>query len=219
MREARLIVEYEGSKRKLCKIFFSKRDASIYVQPYWSASSYFSGTKEYSTGQNSITFNFRDNGHETAVCPKLSYHESGYVHLKVGKNVLVKIEAAPIGTIQGEEAHILTLLVDDLGKLPLLSSDLRWKKSKKDLVYIAKNSGKSARVLVYALSGKADQLDSCPLTFHLRRPSASQVTTFGVRVVGQTPVGDGQLVMLSGWHPDAANVDNPAEFIYLASNP
>lgn len=218
MREARLIVEYNGSSRKICKVFFTRRDASIYVQPYWPGSTFFSGVQEFNPGQEKITVDF-SNGCKTSTCPKLSYHESGRVHLRVGKEKIAEADAAPIGTIQGEEAHILTLLIDDLGKLPLLSSGFRWKMRKKDFKCIAESPGRSARVLVYALSGKAEHLDGCALTFHLKRQSSSQLTTFGIRMVGQKPVGNGQLIMLSGWHPDAAQVDNPGEFVYLASNP
>ena len=121
--------------------------------------------------------------------------------------------------MQGEESHILTLLINDLGQLPILTTRLRWKKAERDFKCIAENPGRSVKVLVYALSGKADHLDGCPLSFHLKRQSASQITTFGIRVVGQEPVGGGQLIMLSGWEQDAANVNNQSEFIYMVSKP
>lgn len=188
------------------------------MQPYWPGSTFFSGVQKFDPGQEKITFDF-SNGCKTSTCPKLSYHESGRVHLRVGKEKFAEANAAPIGTIQGEEAHILTLLIDDLGKLPLLSTGFRWKRREKDFKCIAENLGRGARVLVYALSGKVENLNGCQLSFQLRRKSSSPVTTFGVRMVGQEPVGSGQLVLLSGWDQDAAQVDNPGEFIYLVCNP
>ena len=79
IRELRIVVSFDDQFRSLCKLAFTKVDASIYVIPYAPTQKYSVGTQRLREDVHSITFNL-DGAQDYETAPKISFHESGQVH-------------------------------------------------------------------------------------------------------------------------------------------
>lgn len=80
LREIRFLLEYNNSLRKVCKIFFSSKDASLYLTPYAFANEYYYGEEKIPEGKEKLTFNYTD-GLKSKSTPKLSIHYSRQIHV------------------------------------------------------------------------------------------------------------------------------------------
>jgi hypothetical protein len=121
-REVRLVAVVGDRRVALCKIAFSRRDASLYLFPYCSGSGYFVGVLDFPAKTTTLTFDFTK-GVTCSGTPKLSVHESGQVHIQAGEVRTEKIVNPPLLGMKGE--HLATLLVDHLDAALAVTRPLR----------------------------------------------------------------------------------------------
>jgi hypothetical protein len=87
IRELRVLVQHKGTMLRLCKLMFTSGDASIYLVPYASAGHYFLGGHEFAEQERQATFDFtKQLSSKLKQLPKLSLHETGQVHVQVGRD-------------------------------------------------------------------------------------------------------------------------------------
>jgi hypothetical protein len=106
-----IVLAQDGVPRKMAALFFRKRAADLYVvTPYLGVDEYACGIFEGVGGQETYT----DTGRGVATSRrqvKLSYHESGQVHVRVqerdAEHLLARVQAPPIANLRGN--HIFTL--------------------------------------------------------------------------------------------------------------
>jgi hypothetical protein len=107
-----------GSARKLFKILFRNVSPDIYVAlPYLKVSHFRCGLVK-ATGE--VPYEFTDGValHDVSVPVKLSYHESGQVHLKAtsedvaARLPLTTVQSVPIANLNGD--HIFTIEFDGI---------------------------------------------------------------------------------------------------------
>ena len=82
VKSVRLLVEHEGTLRKLCTLG-STLDGSIYVLPYSPSGSYFYGAMGVEAHELSATAPFRTEP-PVADVPRLAIHSSGRLHVMIG---------------------------------------------------------------------------------------------------------------------------------------
>jgi len=64
------------SFKKICKLFFTAKDPSLYIHFYSKTKDYYYGSALFPAGANKVDIRFKD-GRKLNKPPKLSYHESG----------------------------------------------------------------------------------------------------------------------------------------------
>lgn len=114
--EVSLAVRQNGAVRMLAKILFCGGTADFYVAlPYLKVSKCGCGVRDFSANQNT-TISVNENVNSWRMPVKLSYHESGQVHLK-GQGVanaplLARVDTTPIARLRGE--HVFTLELEGI---------------------------------------------------------------------------------------------------------
>lgn len=119
--EVRILVDYGGQLHSLCKLGFVGND-SIYLFPYALCSKYFYGGRSMAEHQVVDTFDFTDQ-QATDRMPKLSIHESGRVHIRVGDTTVGPVYTPQLATLRGE--HIAAVATDVFEGLPVFQGILR----------------------------------------------------------------------------------------------
>jgi hypothetical protein len=101
------------SFKKICKLFFTAKDPSLYIHFYSKTKDYYYGSAHFPAGANKVDIRFKD-GRKLNKPPKLSYHESGQVHFKLGedKESVEMVHGTPLTRLNNK--HIITIHLSDL---------------------------------------------------------------------------------------------------------
>jgi hypothetical protein len=106
-----IVLAQNGTPRKMAAVFFRNRTADLYVaMPYLNLERYTCGTLEGQSGKE--VRRDTESGTTTSRRPvKLSYHESGQVHIKsqggADSRILASVQAPALAELRGN--HIFTL--------------------------------------------------------------------------------------------------------------
>ena len=108
------VLHQNGVARKMAKILFRPGKSDIYIAlPYLHLNTYHCGVMIGTDGKETVVQADQDS-HSSRIPVKLSYHESGQVHLRPesGTAVLAKVQAVPIAKLSGQ--HIFTLELEGI---------------------------------------------------------------------------------------------------------
>jgi len=145
--------------------------------------------------------------------PKVSIHESGRIHIRIGRQQAGPLSIPPAGQLRGE--HIASISVDRFDQLPPVSGPLRKSGRTIDFMMDVPDSVHSGRFCLY-LNGIAPKFLSASVPFYVRllRPSLSAPLYLGIAPLGQAPIADPAsrqgVTVICGWNPA-----NPTDFLYL----
>lgn len=209
VRECRLLVEVEGSARKVCKLVFSSTDASLFLIPYGKNENYLWGAGRFVDGQSQATF---ANAHEVPSNEKakLSIHESGQIHIKTvttNKYKAGPLNATPLWEFRGE--HLATVSIDNLLSLAP-AGKLRSKPKSPDVVLKVNEAEASRRFVLYANGASQDFVprprECIKAVVVMNRAGLPAPLHIGIATFAQAPLdsGEGGITIIAGWKADTA---------------
>jgi hypothetical protein len=212
INEFQVVVHVGIVARRVCKFAFCKSDASIYLIPYAAGGEYFFGGERLPERKASRSFSFTEQL-STTTAPKVSIHQSGQVHIRVGREQAGPLTIPPLGKLQGE--HVATICVDRFDNLSPLNRAPKKSGKTVDVVMNVPDDVHSGRFPLY-LNGTTPKFKSSKiqLVVRLLRPSLAAPLYLGIAPLGQEPVADSRgkqgVTVISGWNPAS-----PTDFLYL----
>lgn len=215
IREVRFLIRTNNALRKMCKLAFSDKDASLYLFPYSKSGNYYYGSKSNSKNEIEYKFDFTEDIFEEKT-PKLSIHEKGQVHVQVNKNRAGPLFIPHLSTLRGE--HIASVTPDSFEGLPIHTDKIRNTGSEIDHIIEAPANLKNGRFLIYA-NGFEPRFQSVQHNFviTLERPSIPRPLYFGILTRGQAILGEPTskgVNIISGWDPTKSQ-ENGFDFLYI----
>lgn len=216
IRELRLVVSFEGEMRKLCKLAFTRTDASVYVVPYAPNGRYSVGTHRLGEDARSVTFTVVD-AEDLEAVPKVSFHESGQVHAYAGGGMVGPLRIPALANWRG--AHIATVLADHARSLPEFQGEPRRTGLDRDLVLQLEGEVVSAALALYVNGSEARFDAPCPMWLTLRRPTLPGPLYVGLVPRAQAALADPNLpgsgvMAIGGWTP-GLGIDSAIDFLYV----
>lgn len=215
LREVRILVNYEGSLRSFCKLAFVQRDASLYLFPYAAHGKYFYGRRSMAEHQVEDTFDYTEQDSADQI-PKLSIHESGRVHVRVGAQTAGPVHIPPLADLRGE--HVATVTVDAFDGLPLFRGVLCESGECIDYMIHVASGVRSGRLVFYVNGRKPVFGYRCRLAFMLRRASLQSPLYVGIAALSQVPLGGSQgtpgVTVIAGFDP-TKQLDSEADYLYI----
>jgi hypothetical protein len=215
LRELRLLAQRRGSLFRLCKLMFTKRDASIYVVPYARAQRYFSGSSEIAEHEVSSFLNAAE-GIESDREPKLSIHESGQVHVHAAGARAGVVQSLPLAGFRGE--HLATVCFDKFDGLPPYVGPVRTAGPEREFVFVVPDDVPSGRLAMYANAAEPKfARGQCLMTFTLVRPTLARPLFIGLHPISQAALGEPDrsgVTVIAGWDP-ATNATEALRYVYL----
>lgn len=215
LREVRFLVQWRNSLRKLCKIAFSSKDASLYLFPYALKGKYHYGKKTLQAQQEYLTFNFKKDIFDDQT-PKLSIHESGQVHVFMGEKKAGPLYIPPLDTLRGE--HITTVSPDAFENLPLFEGKFKKEGSSIDNIIYVPDEAINDRLALYVNGFEPSFMCSdCPNTFTITRPTISRPLYLGIKPLGQRKIcvdTTKGVTIIAGWNPLTLS-DESVDFLFI----
>jgi hypothetical protein len=215
LREVRIFVNYNNSLRKVCKILFSKTDASLYLIPYAKQGKFYYGKKGFKEKQISLSFDFTKDFDSEAV-PKLSIHEKGQVHIKAEADIAGPLFIPPLDKLSGQ--HVATICPDDFESLPYFKDTPISSGTELDRIITVKGGIKSGKFLVYINGYEPEFPVEYQMRFDLRRSTIPRPLYVCILGEAQEPLGFGikpkGVTILAGWNPDIVD-DSEKDFLYI----
>lgn len=211
----RILLNFENSIRKICKIVVSKKDISLYLIPYGKSGIYYYGEGLIKEGKQETTFNYTTKFKSSDI-PKLSIHQSGQVHIyskstpKAGP-----LMTLPLFKFQGE--HLATITVDNFYNLPIYNEEIKAKERERDIVLQSEKGVESGRIIVYLNSVNNKFWEKCWITLRVKRENNLTPLFFCFHLKAQKPLvkkGKGGVIVIGGWNP-RTNPHKPFPFLYI----
>jgi hypothetical protein len=215
LRELQILVSHQGVSRRLCKLAFSRRDASIYLFAFAQHGNYFYGGRSLSERQAQDTFDFIQQL-ESKDVPKLSIHESGQVRVRVGAVRVRPLQIPPLTTLRGQ--HIATVCADSFSGLPPFNGNVRNPGATIHHVIAVEKGVDSGRLAIY-INGIEPQFVSkrCRLIIQLKRPRIRGCLHVGLAPIAQFPLGTNDkagVTVIAGWDP-TRGIDSTQDYLYI----
>jgi len=218
IREFRILLNFEESIRKICKIAISHKDISIFLIPYGKSGIYYYGEGLISQGNTETTFHY-DTQFKTSDIPKLSIHQSGQIHIYYQNP---KEKAGPLFTIplmkfRGE--HLATVTVDNFYVLPTTDT-IKNKSGIHNCICELTNKDLSFRIIIYLNGYEPRFIYNCNLIYpiKLKDNNKSNYSYLGMAIVPQPQLNfsksKGGVTVISGWNPRTPH-NKPLPFLYL----
>lgn len=215
IREFRILLNFEESIRKICKIAISHKDISIFLIPYGKSGIYYYGEGLISQGNTETTFHY-DTQFKTSDIPKLSIHQTGQVHIySKGTSKAGPLKTLPLAEFRGE--HLATIIVDNFYNLPTYSKNIKTEGAGRDIVIRTEKGVLSSRIIVYLNSVNNRFSTHCWATLCVRREINLNPSFFCFHLQAQKPLnekGKGGVIVIGGWNP-RLSLDNDAPFLYI----
>lgn len=210
-RQLRVLVHVASGLRRLCSIAFSKNDASIYVIPYCVGGRYYFGSESMAEKQALATFDFKIQ-ESAELAPKLSIHESGQVHVRIGNITAGPLRMPPLANLRGQ--HVATVCADTLNGLVEFKSE----RPVRDCLILDPDAETlSVRLAVYINGLNASFNTPCPRYTNLPA-KASGTVHVGFAPLGQEPLGSAEskpgVTVIGGWDPTRP-AGSPLNFLFL----
>jgi hypothetical protein len=187
IRELRVLVQHKGTMLRLCKLMFTSGDASIYLVPYASAGHYFLGGHEFAEQERQATFDFtKQLSSKLKQLPKLSLHETGQVHVQVGRDRAGPLRIPPLSELRGQ--HVASISADGFEALARFEGTPRSSGAEQDFVFVVEPGLDSGRIALYVNGEEPSFGDDCPVRIALTRPTLASPLHLGLRPWGQLPL-------------------------------
>lgn len=208
LEKLRILVDSPKGPRKLCKLSFTNKDASLYITPYTLKRIYHCRALGMDANELSQTVNYTE-GLRSEQEPKLSIHQSGRIHIQANK---VKLPATQIGDItlfRGE--HIASVSCDYIDALPLHERPLKEAGRERDHLVPVDDGVRSCRIAIY-VNGKEPQFgkERVRIKFSLCRSTLKEPLHYGIATIAQVPIGAESVMgstVIAGWDPRASSSD------------
>lgn len=217
LREVRLLIRHRGELRRLCKLTFTRSDASIYLVPYAPSGRYYFGSHEFAEQQADALVHFKTQlRSDGSQLPHLSLHERGQVHVHVGGDKAGPLHIPPLEALRGE--HVASVSADRFSALAPFDKAPSSTGAEQDFVFLTEEGVESGRLALY-VNGAEQRFDAdCPVVVTLARPYLAQPLYLGVRPWAQQPLGEKSengVTVISGWDPTTARSEGRASFLYI----
>lgn len=217
VREFRILISYKNSLRKLCKLFFSARDASLYLIPYALGGEYYYGVANLPEEQGQITLTYTGQFFSKKV-PKLSIHQSGQIHVYGDQGRAGPVLVPSLNSFSGQ--HIATVSTDGFDAIPLFKDNLKNSGPKVDHIVPVGKGVDSGRVVFYLNANKPAFPVRCRVVATLKRPNLLKPYYVGIATLGQLPLNPDSdkrgVAILAGWDPTKPD-DAEQSFLYIRS--
>jgi hypothetical protein len=215
LRELQILVSYQGACRRLCKLAFSRTDASIYLFAYAQHGNYFYGGRSLLERQVEDTFDFTRQLTSKDV-PKLSIHESGRVHAEVRTVSIKPLKNPSLASLRGQ--HIATVCADSFSGLPPFNGNVRNSGATIHHVIAVEKGVDSGRLAIY-VNGIEPQFVStrCRVIIPLKRPSIRGCLHVGLAPIAQFPLGANDkagVTVIAGWDPTRP-ITSTQDYLYI----
>jgi hypothetical protein len=213
IREIRLHLESPQGLRRLAKLAFSRRDASLYLVPYGPRGQYFYGSRGMADGQSTDTFNFREQLSANSN-PKLSIHETGQVHIYArGRPRAGPLQIGALQDSRGE--HLATLRWDSVEKLPLFAKRPKTTPPDIDVAFGVPDGLEAGALLVFA-NGEENRFLTTYVHFALQVGSREgHPIFFGIAAVAKDTFSDGGVTVLAGFDARRARSGTADRYLFL----
>jgi hypothetical protein len=208
VHDCRFLIQLQNDHKKVCRMVFGKKDASLYLIPYGRQQRYLWGEGTVPEGSTTATFSHANPVGDLKTA-KLSIHQSGQVHVKtVEGDVYV---AGPLGTkplweFRGE--HLAGLTVDHLDSLPD-AGKVKGKPKSPELVLRSQDLEHTRRFAIYA-NGAEPRFDfPVKATITMNRVGLPAPLHIGITSFAQEPLATGEeggVTIICGWNPDKEEV-------------
>jgi hypothetical protein len=215
IRQVRLHLEQRsGLLRKAAKLIFGG-DGSLYLMPYARRGQFFYGSRMFSAGQESDTFNFREQV-SAASQPKLSIHATGAVHIYAnGQPKAGPLQIPRLDTLRGE--HVASVRFDAIEYVPEFRGKPRAHGQEIDMAFGVPPDITAGALHLYVNGAERSfNVEKAQVAFQVER--ANDLPIFvGLAGVDAERLGDdesGGVTVLAGFNPRARPGDE-AEYLYL----
>jgi hypothetical protein len=200
----RILARRHDHLRRVAKIRWSSRDASIYILPYGPEGTLgHVGVHDAVPPEGSFTFDFLSQG--AGMHPKLSLHQSGQVHATCEGYSTWPVFSAPLFSPGG--GHIASIVCLNPEQLPEFATQPRGL-PRVDVVLDLPSRYTTMHVALFA-NIVEDRLPECPIRLRLIRPSMPMPLHIGIQFRGDNAASDGSGVgVLGGWGPDASPIES-----------
>jgi hypothetical protein len=208
IREFEVLVRLNAEIRRVCKLAFSNKDASIYLIPYAPGGSYYFGGESLPEQKLSRTFDFQEQQSSQTV-PKISIHQSGRVHIRTARQEAGPLIIPALDRLCGE--HVASVSVDRFDALLTLKTAPRTS----DALIRVLDGAVSGRFAIY-VNGREPKFKSSNVKLYVRltRQCLSTPLYIGIAPIGQNPIADPKckqgVTIICGWDPFKST-----KFLYL----
>ncbi len=225
IKSIRLLVEHRNKLLKFCKIGISQSDASIYIIPYAPSGKYYSGTRKLMIS-NDKNAGYKDKFNYLGQfigedAPKVSIHESGQIHIYVGKDRTKALNIPKLHTLKDE--HIASVTAVAFSKLLVYSKEPKLTGKDRDIIIKFGSEVESGRILIF-VNGRDGMFSEKGLILTLKRKTLSSPLYYCISPVGQAQLDkdsdEGEVttsgvMVISGWNPRMMDLGHNTEYHYL----
>jgi|GEM_PF-5444598 len=204
-------IKTPNSFKKICKLFFTSKDTSLYVHFYSKTKVYYYGLAHFPAGVDKVDIKFK-NGRKVSKAPKLSYHESGQVHFKLGedKESIEMVKATPLSRLN--DKHIITIHLSDLEAFEECDAN----KKKTYCVIELRENLANHKLTIYGSNQNIS--NKYPVGFVLGRDRINIFFGLLHSNPDQTFVNQNGFYAISGWDHRADTVENELNLLFLMSD-
>lgn len=214
LRSLRILIQCDGTLRRLCKLGFSQRDASLYVVPYGPLGRYRFGVESFASVERKVEIDTELHGALSGLPPHLSIHESGRVHIRSAGSTAGPLQVPPLLAWAGQ--HAATVSPVSFTGLAPFSKTPKQTGGERDFVFGVDTSNvQSGRLAIYLNGAEPKFATQCPMRFTLARPGLAAPLQIGLAPLSNEPLGPGAgVTVIGGWDPTVASTA-PASFLYV----
>ncbi len=227
VKSIRFLVSHSGVLKKFCKIALSVNDASLYIFPYAPHGRYYGGKQTFRgllPGEERVEFTFDYTKQSVSDdMPKLSIHETGQVHIEIGKERVGPVFIPQFRNLIDE--HIATVTMDNIMGLPEHNKEPNLFPPHTDLLIETGEETESLRLLLY-VNGDAPNFkyNNAIITLGTReRKHLSKPIFIGLFVVPQSDLRENNeesspgVLAIAGWDPRKMP-DKATDLLFIRGN-
>jgi len=215
IRKVRILIDLSGDLRRLCKVSFSRKDASIYIIPYAPSGKFYFGLRSVPGKEFTDTFNL-DEGSSSEFAPKLSIHESGQVHVIAGSKRIGPLQIPPLPELEGQ--HIASISADEFTALSKFEDTPSSSGAERDYVIPFDPRVNSGRLVLYVAGDRAAfEVPNCRIIFTLTRPTLTRPLFIGIKPIAQKIMGEPEgrgIMVITGWDP-TSKYQSGTDYLYI----
>jgi hypothetical protein len=213
LREIRLLADYQGTMRRICKLTFSPAESSLNIVPFVKQGKFFYGGKMLPETQSKAIFRLDNDLISDQEAPRLSIHQSGQIRVCVGKDQAGPLFSTPLKDLCGE--HIVSVCIDRFADMPIYDKTIQNSGSRIDQVISVGNKVESARLVIYLNGEKPVFFAKCTLKVSLFRPGSQNPLFIGIMPIAQEKFGndEGGITVIAGWNREKE--DEFEDYLYL----
>jgi hypothetical protein len=201
MREARFYLQQDSRVRALLRVEFG-RDLSFYLTPFAKQARYYWGEETLNRGEAGKSFAFH--GQCSGVkAPRISFHESGQVHLKLGRNLAGPLQIPCLTNLDGQ--HIATLTLDAICEAPMHVNELKDTHSIQNYRIPVSPDVKNIRLVMRVAQHLHCLRNATACVLQIKDSLRKRHVLLGFEAIPQTPISERRdspgVVVLGGWNP------------------